>query len=80
MATASDAEISRALAAIEDPNSPEYHHYLTPEEYAQRFGPSAAALATVERSLSDAGFRVTLPRLAARSWRAGDGGAGGEVL
>ena len=61
MATASDAEINRALAAIEDPNSPEYHHYLTPEEYAQRFGPSAAALATVERSLSDAGFHVTLP-------------------
>ena len=61
MATASDAEINRALAAIEDPNSPEYHHYLTPEEYAKRFGPSAAALATVERSLSDAGFHVTLP-------------------
>ena len=61
MATASDAEINRALAAIEDPNSPEYHHYLTPEEYAQRFGPSAAALVTIERSLSDAGFHVTLP-------------------
>ena len=27
MATASDAEINRALAAIEDPNSPDYHHY-----------------------------------------------------
>jgi kumamolisin len=61
MATASDAEINRALAAIEDPNSPEYHHYLTPEQYAKRFGPSAAALATVARSLSDAGFHVTLP-------------------
>jgi len=61
MATASDAEINRALAAIEDPKSPEYHHYLTPEEYAQRFGPSAAALATVERSLRAAGFAVTLP-------------------
>jgi kumamolisin len=61
MATASDAEINRALAAIEDPNSPEYHHYLTPEEYAKRFGPSAAALATVERSLNAAGFHVTLP-------------------
>ncbi|HEY7021832.1 MAG TPA: S53 family peptidase [Ktedonobacterales bacterium] len=61
MATASNAEINRALAAIQDPNSPEYHHYLTPEEYAKRFGPSAAALATVERSLSDAGFHVTLP-------------------
>jgi kumamolisin len=61
MATASDAEINRALAAIEDPNSPDYHHYLTPAEYAQRFGPSAAALVTVERSLSDAGFHVTLP-------------------
>ena len=61
MATASDAEINRALAAIEDPNSPDYHHYLTPEEYEKRFGPSAAALATVERSLSAAGFRVTLP-------------------
>jgi kumamolisin len=61
MATTSDAEINRALAAIEDPNSPNYHHYLTPEEYAKRFGPSAAALATVEWSLSAAGFHVTLP-------------------
>jgi subtilase family serine protease len=61
MAGASDAEIARALAAIEDPKSPEYHHYLTPEEYTRRFGPSAAALAAVERSLRVAGFAVTPP-------------------
>jgi kumamolisin len=61
MATASDAAIQRALAAIEDPNSPEYHHYLTPEEYGRRFGPSAEALATIERTLRAAGFAVTLP-------------------
>jgi kumamolisin len=61
MATASDAEINRALAAIEDPKSPDYHHYLTPEEYAQRFGPSAAALASVAQSLQGAGLYVTLP-------------------
>jgi kumamolisin len=61
MATASDAEISRALAAIEDPQSPQFHHYLTPEAYAKRFGASAAALATVQRSLSAAGFTVTPP-------------------
>jgi subtilase family serine protease len=61
MASASEDEISRALAAIEDPKSPEYHHYLTPQEYAKRFGPPAAALATVEGSLRGAGFTVTLP-------------------
>jgi kumamolisin len=61
MATPSDAEINRALAAIDDPKSPDYHHYLTPEEYARRFGAPAAALATVERTLRAAGFSVTPP-------------------
>jgi subtilase family serine protease len=32
------ADLDRLLAAQQDPSSPEYHHWLTPEQYADRFG------------------------------------------
>jgi uncharacterized repeat protein (TIGR03803 family) len=38
----STAELNKLLQEIYDPSSPNYHHYLTPEEFAQRFGPSQA--------------------------------------
>src|SRR6266481_3491518 len=36
------AQLNKLLQEIYDPSSPNYHHYLTPEEFAQRFGPSQA--------------------------------------
>jgi uncharacterized repeat protein (TIGR03803 family) len=35
-------QLNKLLQEIYDPSSPNYHHYLTPEEFAQRFGPSQA--------------------------------------
>jgi uncharacterized repeat protein (TIGR03803 family) len=34
------AELNELLQQIYDPSSPNYHKYLTPEQFAQRFGPS----------------------------------------
>ena len=53
-----DAALTAALAAISDPRSPSYHHYLSPQEFAARFGPSAAAVAAAEKALTGAGFAL----------------------
>jgi hypothetical protein len=36
------AELDRLLSGQQDPTSPNYHHWLTPEAYAERFGASTA--------------------------------------
>src|SRR5215831_7835241 len=33
-------ELTNLLEQLYDPNSPSYHRYLTPQEFAKRFGPS----------------------------------------
>ena len=40
-------ELNRLLQQLYDPASPNYRHYLTPAEFAQRFGPSAVDYKTV---------------------------------
>ena len=35
---AQQADLDRFLAAQQDASSPDYHHWLTPEQYADRFG------------------------------------------
>jgi kumamolisin len=51
--------LDRALAEIEDPRSPRYHHYLTPAQIAAQYGPDPAATAKVESALRAAGLSVT---------------------
>ena len=46
------------LAAIYDPASPDYHHFLTPAQFAHRFGPSPAAATRVAGYLRGFGLRV----------------------
>jgi kumamolisin len=46
------------LAAMYDPSSPDYHHWLAPGAFAARFGPSASARASVERFLRQDGLQV----------------------
>lgn len=50
------AELQRFLAGLRDPHSPSYHQYLTPDEFAARFGVDAQVTARVERVLSAAGL------------------------
>ena len=47
-----------AIAALNDPRSPEYHHFLSPEEYARRFGAGSATVASVVAALRADGLRV----------------------
>ncbi|HEX6122674.1 MAG TPA: protease pro-enzyme activation domain-containing protein, partial [Ktedonobacterales bacterium] len=45
------SELAQTLAALRDPHSPSYHHYLSASEYAQRFGVAPQAQARVESFL-----------------------------
>jgi subtilase family serine protease len=48
------AALEQLLASISDPHSPSYHHFLTPDAFAQHFGPWMDDRATVERVLRQA--------------------------
>ncbi len=55
----SSAELAALLSAIENPASPQYHHYLTAAQYAAAFGPSEAERDTALATLRALGFTVT---------------------
>ena len=55
------SELTALLAALDDPASPQYHHWLTPDEFAARFGPSAATVARVDDWLDSVGMHVSRP-------------------
>jgi subtilase family serine protease len=47
------------LGEIYDPASPNYHHYLTPGQFAERFGPTEADYAELMRFVTGNGLTVT---------------------
>ena len=53
------AALDQLLAAQQDPSSPDYHHWLTPEEYADRFGASTGDIAKITQWLEQQGLQVT---------------------
>jgi Pro-kumamolisin, activation domain len=55
---AQQADLDRMLAAQHDPTSPEYHKWLTPEEFGDRFGLADADLSLVGAWLTAQGFTV----------------------
>ena len=56
---AQQAALEELLARQQDPASPDYHHWLTPETYAGRFGVSAADMEKIAEWLRSEGFAVT---------------------
>ena len=52
------AALDKLLAAQQDPASPRYHQWLTPEEFGARFGLEDADLRLVEGWLQDHGFTI----------------------
>lgn len=46
------------IAHLHDPKSPEFHHWLTPDEYGQGFGVASSDLAAVKSWLVSQGFTV----------------------
>lgn len=52
-------ELNQFMATVNDPHSSNYHHYLTPTEFADRFGQPPEVVAQVVAFLQSAGFTVT---------------------
>ncbi|MBV9447489.1 MAG: S8/S53 family peptidase [Streptosporangiaceae bacterium] len=46
-------------AAVSNPHSPSYQHYLTPAQYQARFGPTPAQIGSVTSWLTSAGLTIT---------------------
>ncbi len=55
---AQQAELEQLLAEQQDPGSPNYRQWLTPEQYAGRFGASQADLDKIAAWLQSEGFEV----------------------
>jgi subtilase family serine protease len=56
--TAQEADLEQLLQDQQDPTSPQYHHWLTPTEFGERFGPSANDMAKITGWLEAQGFTV----------------------
>jgi len=53
-----EADLQALIAAQQDPTSPSYHQWLSPEEFAERFGVADADIAKVQFWLEKRGFTV----------------------
>jgi subtilase family serine protease len=56
--TEQEAALKDLLAAQQNPASPLYHHWLTPETFAARFGVDDKDISTVESWLTARGFHI----------------------
>jgi Pro-kumamolisin, activation domain/Bacterial Ig-like domain (group 3) len=54
-----EASLQALLQAQQDPGSPSYHKWLTPAQFGQQFGMTAADIAQVTAWLQQQGFTVT---------------------
>ncbi len=50
--------VEKYIDEVENPGSPNYHHWLTPQEVGQRFGPAPQDVDTVTNWLQSHGFTV----------------------
>ncbi len=55
---AQKASLAQLLAGQQDPASPRYHQWLTPEQFANSFGVSDADLAAISNWLTSQGFSI----------------------
>ena len=53
-----EAALEQLLGDQQDPSSPRYHQWLTPQQFGERFGPSQAELDAVTGWLRSHGFRI----------------------
>src|SRR5215469_2834795 len=51
-------DLDATLAGINDPHSPLYHHFLTPDQFGRQFGPTVSALYQVIQVLRAAGMQT----------------------
>ncbi len=55
------AGLANYAAAVSTPSSPDYHHFLSPAQFATRYGPSSGALSALRLDLRTAGLSVSAP-------------------
>jgi len=55
-----EAELDRVLAAISDPDSPQFRNFLSARQFAARYAPPAASIEAVRADLERAGFSVSV--------------------
>ena len=68
------ADLEKLLVEQQTPGSPNYHRWLTPEEYAQRFGASDADISKITQWLQQQGLQV-VSVARGRNWIAASGTA-----
>jgi hypothetical protein len=51
--------LEQYLAALQDKNSPNFHHFLTPEQFGEQYGPAPQDVAQIVSWLNGQGFSVT---------------------
>lgn len=68
------ADLKQFLKDLQNPSSPSYHKWLTPEQYAARFGLSRNDVAKIENWLTSQGFEIVQPARG-RDWIAFSGTA-----
>jgi len=56
---AQKADLAQLLAAQQDPSSPQFHKWVTPEQFADRFTVTAADLDKIRAWLEGEGFTIT---------------------
>ncbi len=71
---AQQADLKQFLQNLQNPSSPSYHKWLTPEQYAARFGLSRNDVAKIENWLTAQGFEIVQPARG-RNWIAFSGTA-----
>lgn len=52
------AQFDELMRAIQDPKSPQYHHWLTPQQIHDRFGETQSQFNAVEQWLTSQGFTI----------------------
>jgi hypothetical protein len=58
LSAAQQKDLDKLLVDLQDPSSPQYHEWLTPEEFGARFGMSDSDLARVQAWLQSKGFTI----------------------
>lgn len=56
---AQEAALQALMERQQDPQSPDYHHWLTPEEFGREFGPSDHDIQAITQWLTAGGLTVT---------------------
>ena len=72
---AQEAARKQLLADQQNPNSPNYHKWLTPQQYGDRFGLSRKDITTISHWLETQGFKI-VEVAHARNWIAFSGSVG----